>query len=148
MVNNDLQKAHSETFPNPLCVKPVCLKNTGFFSFFKKKRWLIEFRKPFVYVDKSGKRFESKIGFRADGGSIPRLLRFIITPFAPSMVEDFYRHDHRYETHDIPRKEADKELYEDSEGRISKALRKSIYRSVRMFGGKAWKEQGMGKYDK
>ena len=75
-------------------------------------------------------------GFVTDCGSIPRFWWwFIGAPTEPRTCGPYVRHDWKYQTGCVPRKQADEELYGDL---INAGIRewqaKSVYYTVRLCG--------------
>ena len=76
-------------------------------------------------------------GFATDGASIPRLLwRLLGHPFQSDYIEVFVRHDYRYQTGSLSRKEADKEMLDGlKRAGMGWLKRYTIYWGVRIGGG-------------
>jgi len=104
------------------------------------EQWVI--RKEFsYYVDKEGGDVITvPAGFISDYASIPRFL----WPFAPrwgKYGKAAVVHDYLYDTHEKTRKEADGIFYDAMVILGTPPWKaKTMYRSVRMFGGNAYKD--------
>ena len=83
-------------------------------------------------------------GFIYNGASIPRIGQFVlgITRFGAQVRGAAIPHDYHYTYHKFPRKQADQifhwMLRQNGIGRIKAGL---MYRTLRLFGGAAWKNK-------
>jgi hypothetical protein len=150
---NDLVRSfrsphNHNTFITPLCSIPVRIPNTGLKKLIKKHTWIRELTSDLIFIDEHGFYHVIPKGFSTDGGSIPKALRWLITPFAPHMAEQFVLHDWFYRSHTVTRKRADQILYVSAQGRVHNIKRKSIYRAVRLAGSSAYKKRGEDRYER
>ena len=82
-------------------------------------------------------------GFVTDCGSIPRFWwRFIGAPTEPRTCGLYIKHDWKYQTGCVPRKQADDELYDDlREAGIGYLRAKAVYYGVRYFGASHYNQK-------
>ncbi len=90
------------------------------------------------YQDRSGQIHQFREGFISDGGSQPWLIHWLASRWS-QYAPFFGLHDLYYWDQSIPREDADNLLYESLiDAEMNKALAKSIYLGVHIFGGRAW----------
>lgn len=95
--------------------------------------------RPLAYLSRTERLFVVPAGFKTDLASTPRLLWPIIPPFGRH-TKAAVVHDYLYATAKVPRKRADRILYEavlDADG--SWCLAAVMYLGVRIGGWVAWK---------
>jgi hypothetical protein len=79
-------------------------------------------------------------GFITDGASVPRLFWALFPPYG-KMFPAAIVHDWNYYRQVIPRKQVDKQFVANMKiCGMSWIKRATVYRSLRIFGGRAWKK--------
>lgn len=80
-------------------------------------------------------------GFTTDFASIPAVFRRYMDDDDPRILLPSLRHDHRYSTRAIPRKDADRELIEGMDACGARwDQKKAVYAAVRIGGGSHWED--------
>lgn len=94
------------------------------------------------------------VGFIFDGASIPKMLRWILSPVGilliPGLVHDFCYHNHFINVHaddvrqwDVSKDDADELFLEIADQETGLPFINQVaYQSVKYFGGKAWNDGG------
>jgi hypothetical protein len=111
----------------------------------KSDRWQletrIEYTAPESVVRKHGgpELIIVKVGFETDLASTPRWLWSLLPPFGKYAGAAII-HDYLYQAHEGTRKQADVVFREAmQEQRVPRYKRELMYRAVRLFGGRGWK---------
>lgn len=96
--------------------------------------------RPFVYNSEMLGEIEVPVGFVSDGASIPRMAwPFVGSPWSGRYAEAAVIHDYLYDEQDYERVDCDKTFLEAMEVlKVPRWKRRTIYRSVRMFGWIPW----------
>lgn len=94
---------------------------------------------PIAYVDPWGVRYEVPAGYLTDFASIPRTAWWWLPPDDPKLIYAAAVHDRSYETHELPRLEADRLLIEIASMQgLSTASCALVYSAVRLGGARAY----------
>lgn len=102
---------------------------------------LYVFTEPFTYNSPVHGSGVIPAGFTTDFASIPAFFRRYMDDDDPRILCPSLRHDHRYATRQIARKDADLELVEGMEACGARwDQRKAVYTAVRLGGGSHWKD--------